>query len=345
MKKIFRRLVFQLLTGLLLIIFLNSCNSSSGFQGDGAGSLSMTSPNFQSIIKRAKDRVFPALIFMKVLKEEYREGKKKSREVSGSGVIISPSGEILSNWHVVNKATEIRCLLYNGQAYSARIVGEDKDADLALLQLNLPKGAKALPFAGISNSKELTEGDFVMAMGAPWGLSRSISVGIVSCSRRYLMHTSEYSLWIQTDAAISPGNSGGPLINIDGKVVGINTRAVMRGGDMGFASASETIIQVLPRLRKYGRANWSWTGLRLPPLKDFSRNIYFDQLDNLKMKNNKNVYIIAGPNGSGKSTLLRTATKIISSFKGEISIDGKSLTSISLEDMARSIAVDRKSVV
>jgi serine protease Do len=230
--------------------------------------------DFRQIVQSAKDKVFPTVVYIKCLRESHESGKKVSQEVSGSGVIISKEGEILTNWHVVDKATEIRCLLYSGQSFYAKLVGSDKDTDLALLKLETSK-AETFPFAGLGDSSVLKEGDFVMAMGAPWGLTRSVSIGIVSCTRRYLPE-GEYSLWLQTDASICPGNSGGPLINTSGQVVGINTLGAMLGGDLGFAIPSETIHHVLPQFREYKKANWSWLGLQLQPLRDFNRNIYFD---------------------------------------------------------------------
>jgi len=232
--------------------------------------------DFREVIRKAKDKVFPAVVFIKCLRESHEQGKKSSEDVSGSGVIISPNGELLTNWHVVDKATEVRCLLFDGQAMDARVLGTDKDTDLALVQLQLPDGAKPLPFAVLGDSTKLKEGDFVMAMGAPWGLSRSVSIGIISCKDRFLPEASEYSLWLQTDASISPGNSGGPLVNTDGEIIGINSRGVIIGGDMGFAIPSETIRSMVPQLREYGRVNWSWMGLQLQPLKDFKRNMYFE---------------------------------------------------------------------
>jgi serine protease Do len=121
----------------------------------------------------------------------------------------------------------------------------------------------------------LQEGDFVMALGAPWGLNRSVSFGIVACARRYLPEVSEYGTWIQTDASISPGNSGGPLVDTRGRVVGLNTRGASQGGDMGFAVPAPIIRLVTGRLRTGGDANWAWTGLQLQPLRDFQRNITF----------------------------------------------------------------------
>jgi serine protease Do len=234
--------------------------------------------DFRKIINGAKAKVFPAVVFIRVVAQDYAGGEKVSRESSGSGVIITADGEVLTNWHVVDKAVEVRCLLYDGEAYDATVVGSDKDADLAVIRLNRPVDKKntPLPYAIMGDSNKLQEGDFVMAMGAPWGLSRSVSLGIISCTKRYLPNTSEYSIWLQTDAAISPGNSGGPLVNTNGEVVGINTRGVMAGGDMGFAVPSETIAPIVEQLRAGGRVNWSWTGLQLQPLKDFNRNMYFE---------------------------------------------------------------------
>jgi serine protease Do len=232
--------------------------------------------DFRQIVQEAKDKVFPTVVYIKCLRENLERGKKMSEEIAGSGVLISKEGEILTNWHVIDKATEIRCLLYSGQSFYAKLVGSDKDTDLALIKLEL-KGDQTppLPFAALGDSSILKEGNFVMAMGAPWGLARSVSIGIVSCTRRYLPE-GEYSLWLQTDASICPGNSGGPLINTSGEVVGINTLGSFFGGDLGFSIPSETIQYILPQFRQYGKVNWSWFGLQLQPLRDFNRNTYFD---------------------------------------------------------------------
>lgn len=232
--------------------------------------------DFRRIVSQAKEKVFPAVIYIKCIRESHESGKKESQGVSGSGVIITSTGEALTNWHVIDKAQEVRCLLTDGRAMTAEVVGSDKDTDLALLRLTLPSGVTDLPYATIGQSTQLKEGDFVMAMGAPWGMNRSVSIGIISCTRRYLPTHSEYSLWLQTDASISPGNSGGPLLNTDGVIVGLNTRGVSSGGDMGFVVPSETIQDLLLQLRDHGKVNWSWTGLQLQPLRDFNRNIYFD---------------------------------------------------------------------
>lgn len=233
-------------------------------------------PDFRDVVRAARARVFPAVVYLKCVREGMESGRARGEEVGGSGVIISDQGELLTNWHVVDRATEIRCLLSDGRAFAGELVAADRDLDLALVRLNLTGKHEPLPVATLGPSGELEEGDFVMAMGAPWGLNRSVSVGIVSCTRRYLPNNSEYSLWLQTDASISPGNSGGPLVDTQGRIIGINTLSQTAGGDLGFAIPSDTIREVLDRMRKDREVGWSWTGLDLQPLRDFDRDVYFE---------------------------------------------------------------------
>lgn len=315
-------------------VFLLGCTGCAGRDdgslapGAGAG---LAKLDFRETVKNAKDKVFPAVVYIKGLKESYRSGKKISQETAGSGVIISAKGELVTNWHVVDKTVEVRCLLYDGRALKARVVGSDKDTDLALVQLELDKDAEPLPYAEIGDSSQLREGDFVMAMGAPWGLSRSVSIGIISCTRRFLPGNSEYSLWLQTDASISPGNSGGPLVNTAGQVVGINTRGIMYGGDMGFAIPSETVREIVGQLRRYGKMNWSWMGLQLQPLKDFDRNIYFDADEGVIVSE-------TDPDSPARRAGIRPRDRIIK-------INGKPVTAARAEDLPavrRELGVLRK---
>ncbi len=275
--------------------------------------------DFREVVRSAKDRVFPAVVFIKCVRESHEMGKKQSQEVAGSGVLISEGGELLTNWHVVDKAVELRCLLHDGRAFDADVVGTDKDLDLALVRLRLGKKDGPVPFATLGESDSLKEGDFVMAMGAPWGMARSVSIGIVSCTSRYLVESSEYSLWLQTDAAISPGNSGGPLISTDGRIVGITTLGAIIGGDMGFAVPSATIREILPRLRKRGDIEWAWTGLQLQPLRDFHRNVYFE--------GNEGVIVAGGDEHSpAKEAGVRERDRIVS-------INGSEVTALTEEQL------------
>lgn len=276
-------------------------------------------PDFRRIVQQAKARVFPAVIYIRCVRESLEGGRRERQEVSGSGVIISPQGEALTNWHVTDKATDIRCLLSDGRHFNARTVGSDKDVDLALVQLVLPPG-EHVPWAPLGDSTLLQEGDFVMAMGAPWGLNRSVSIGIVSCASRFLEQVSEYSLWIQTDAAINPGNSGGPLVNTSGEVVGLNARgAAGLAEGLGFAIPAETIRMLLPRLRADGAVNWSWLGVRLQPLRDFERDMYFDADEGV-------IVAETDPDSPARGAGLRPLDRIVR-------VNGESVTARVAEDL------------
>ncbi len=275
--------------------------------------------DFRRIVRESKDKVFPAVVFVKCIRESSEEGKKEGSEVAGSGVLISEKGEFLTNWHVIDDAREVRCLLYDGRAFHAKVLGSDKDTDVALCRTEAPDGTAAFPFAGLGDSDALVEGDFVMAMGAPWGMSRSVSIGIVACTRRYLPGTSEYSLWVQTDASISPGNSGGPLVNTKGLVVGLNARGTFQGGDLGFAIPSSTIRLIVDQIRARGRVTWTWTGLRLQPLRDFDRDTYFEGTDGV---------IVAGtdPDSPAKAAGFEPQDRLLS-------VNGARLDAVTIEDL------------
>ena len=284
-----------------------------------AASGAATVSDFRQVVQDAKAKVFPAVVFIKVLQESHEEGEKVTAQMLGSGVLISATGEVITNWHVVDKAKEVKCLLYDGRHMDATVIGKDKDTDLALLQLDVPEGAGGLPFAAMGNSAALREGDFVMAMGAPWGMSRSVSMGIISCTKRYLPDHSEYSLWLQTDAAISPGNSGGPLVDTEGAIIGINTRGMMRGGDTGFAVPVDTVRLITDRLREHGDVNWSWTGLQLQPLNDFSKDIYFEGTEGI-------IVASTDPESPARRAGLRPQDRILA-------INGQPVTAMFEEDL------------
>ncbi|MBV8881427.1 MAG: trypsin-like peptidase domain-containing protein [Planctomycetaceae bacterium] len=231
----------------------------------------------EEVIQEAKDKVFPAVVFIKPISMEFRGGKMEKVQVFGSGAIISEDGYVVTNNHVADKATEIRCVLSDKEELTAKIVGLDPETDLAVIKLNLAerKSKQPLPVAEFGDSNGLKVGELVMAMGAPHGFERSVSRGIVSSVERYL-DFAPYNLWIQTDAAINPGNSGGPLVDIHGRIVGINARG-MRGADnLGFAIPSMVVKDVVARILKDGKVQRAWTGLRFQALKDFRKSSYID---------------------------------------------------------------------
>jgi len=232
--------------------------------------------DFRKIILHAKEEVFPALIFVKPIVEEFTSGEKKQLEVFGSGVLISPDGFAVTNWHVIDKAVKINCVLFDKRQVEVALIGSDRDTDLALIKLPYPEGYEPYPYAEFWTGT-VNEGDFVMALGSPFGFQRSISLGIVSNSERYLGFESEYkyNTWIQTDASINPGNSGGPLINTDGKIVGINTLGI-DGSGLGFSIPGNMVQQIVARLKEKVQVERAFTGLRLQALQDFHSNTFVD---------------------------------------------------------------------
>ncbi len=263
-----RRLLDPFVCVILYLLTLFSCC----YANDESHSETIDFPN---IIQNAKDRNFPALIFVKPIVEEYSSGKKTHQEVFGSGVIISPDGYAVTNHHVIDKAVSINCVLYDKRQVTVQLIGSDKDTDLALLKLPVEQSQK-FPFAEF-NTSPVSEGDFVMALGSPFGFQRSISLGIISNAQRYLGFDTEYkyNTWLQTDAAINPGNSGGPLIDIDGKIIGINTLG-LSGAGLGFSIPADVVKNIVEQLRDTGKVQRSVTGLRLQPLHDFHSNTFIE---------------------------------------------------------------------
>ena len=286
-----------------------------------AGALSLAGcvapvADFRDTVAEAKRSVFPSLVYVRVITEDRADGKLEKVQASGSGVIITEDGELLTNHHVVDRASRIRCQLTDGSMYDAKVVGKDKDLDVALLKLEAPAGS-VFPAAALSR-RSLNIGEVVLAMGAPWGLARSVSMGIISCNDRYLESCGDYTLWYQTDAAISPGNSGGPLVDTHGEVVGLNARGNMMG-DQGFTIPSPIILEVLPNLRQHGNAHWAWFGIDWQPLKDFERDTAFDATNGV---------IVAGtdPQGPARAAGLQPNDRVVA-------IDGVTVTAVFREDI------------
>jgi len=191
----------------------------------------------------------------------------------GSGVIVGQDGIIATNNHVVAGADKVEVLLQDGRKLPAEVAGTDPATDLAILRVK----EKDLPAAKLGNSKLLEPGDWVVAVGSPFGLDHTVTVGVVSATgRRVGIADPSYEDFIQTDAAINPGNSGGPLLNLDGEVIGINTaiRSSNGGSDgISFAIPSATLENVLPQLVEGGRVSRGWLGVSLQPLdKDLAKS-------------------------------------------------------------------------
>ena len=185
----------------------------------------------------------------------------------GSGFIIDPSGLIVTNNHVIDDADEISVILNDGTKLKAELVGKDSKSDLALLRVHYDKPLKFVKFG---DSDKLRLGEWVIAIGNPFSLGGTVTAGIVSARNRDI-NSGPYDNYIQTDAAINRGNSGGPLFNLNGNVIGINTAIISPSGGsigIGFAIPSDSAIPVIDQLQKYGEARRGWLGVRIQEVTD-----------------------------------------------------------------------------
>lgn len=249
-----------------------SGTTGSGGAGSGAASTTTLDPRSQRLrddhlrlVTTARDRVFPALVNIQVVTVEYWGGKETKQLSGGSGTIISPDGYVVTNAHVTDNGKKFRVILADKREADATLVGEDVWTDIAVLKINTQQlGDGALPVAQWGDSRALVVGDTVMAMGSPFFLSRTVTLGIVSNTDRVFTNpidgqqdemdwgsgtTGIFTNWIQHDALINPGNSGGPLVNLSGQIIGVNARG---GSGTGFAVPSEQARWVAEQLIAHG---------------------------------------------------------------------------------------------
>jgi serine protease Do len=190
-------------------------------------------------------------------------GGPEERRSTGSGFIIRQDGYLVTNAHVVNEAERIQVKLADGRRFDGRLIGQDDRVDLALVKIE----ATGLPEAKLGDSNKLRVGEFVLALGHPFGLEQTVSFGIVSRKGAPLMVAAPGFDFIQTDAAVNPGNSGGPLVNMAGEVVGINSMAA-RNGSIGFAIPVNLVKGLLPQLAEKGKVEWGWLGVSIAEVGD-----------------------------------------------------------------------------
>lgn len=184
-----------------------------------------------------------------------QELKKQSL---GSGFIIDKDGFIITNNHVVEGAQEIKVKLAAGREYKAKVVGRDPKTDLALIKISPP--FRELPTLALGDSDSMRVGDWVLAIGNPFGLEETVTQGIISATGR-VIGSGPYDNFLQTDAPINPGNSGGPLVNINGEVIGINTAIISSGQGIGFAVPSNIAKSIIPQIQKKGKVVRGWIGV------------------------------------------------------------------------------------
>ncbi len=225
----------------------------------------------QAVIIDLADRVTPSVVNISSgdfphssrRPSERREDRSPSPPGSGSGVIIDKKGFIVTNNHVVGDANEVEVRLSDKTKFTGKVIGKDPDTDLAVIKID---SEKDLPFVPIGDSKNVKVGQWVMAVGNPFGLDRTVTIGIVSGLGRENVNLSRYEDFIQTDASINPGNSGGPLFNLHGEVIGINTAIINVAQGIGFAIPANMVQTIVSQLMSSGKVVRGWLGVGIQPL-------------------------------------------------------------------------------
>lgn len=231
----------------------------------------------------------------------------------GSGFIITPDGYILTNNHVVESATKITVTLKDGRDFSGQVVGTDATSDVAVVKIN----GSNLPTVQLGDSSQLTVGQKVIAIGNPYGLSQTVTTGVISALERNVQVSQTETLVgvVQTDAAINPGNSGGPLVDLSGRVVGINTMIYQNAQGLGFSVSINTARKVYDAIIKNGKITWPALGIQGATLTSSIALQY-----NLKIS--QGVYVVQVTSGSGAAAAGIKAGDVITA------IDGKDMTTI-----------------
>lgn len=216
---------------------------------------------FNRALTRLAERLKPALVQIRTRRPtEERESEDGPRRALGSGFLVHPSGYLVTNAHVVEGAATVQVRLASGRRLTGRVVGRDGRVDLALVKVE--PGGTPLPVLPLGDSDRLEVGELVLALGHPFGLEQTVSLGIVSRKGAPLLAAAPGFDFVQTDAAVNPGNSGGPLVDMAGRVVGVNTMAA-RNGSIGFAIPINLVKGLLPQLLAKGRVEWGWLGVRI----------------------------------------------------------------------------------
>ena len=237
---------------------------------------------FNTLLADLAEQLKPALVHIRARRPagKDKDDDAEPRRSTGSGFLIDPNGLIVTNAHVVEDADYLQIRLADGRRFTGKVVGQDGRTDLALVRID---GASKLPTLAVGDSNKLRVGEFVMALGHPFGLEQSVSLGIVSRKGAPLTVAAPGFDFIQTDAAINPGNSGGPLVNMAGQVVGVNSMAA-RNGSIGFAIPSNLVKLLVPQLATKGKVEWGWLGVSIAEIGD-------DDVGRLKLTETKGVLV------------------------------------------------------
>ena len=253
------------------------------------------------------------------------------QEGSGSGFIYNSQGDIITNYHVVEGAEELIVTLASGEEYPAKIVGADPSNDLAVIHINA--GENLPPPLGLADSDQLRVGQFVVAIGAPFGLEQTLTTGVVSALGRVIESPQANQFIgeaIQTDAAINPGNSGGPLLNLNGQVIGVNSQILSTSGSsagVGFAISANTVARVAPELIANGFYPHPWLGIQTLDLNDYTISVLKEA--GMEVTVESGVYIVGFEPGSpARAAGLSRGDRQVRFGRYVLPLDGDIITAI-----------------
>jgi len=314
-------------------------------------------------IAAARDAVQPMVVSILTVREDFRQGAPVLSVSSGSGTVISAQGHVATNAHVTENGKSFRVIFADGRELPATLVGVDKLSDLAVL-MAVTEQPETFAFASFAGTLDLLAGDTVLAMGAPWGLSNSMSAGVVNNPRRLLVSlfddeadyedrlgddqpTGRYYAWIQHDASIAPGNSGGPLVDLRGRVVGVNTRGMIFGGDLAFAIPGPDAGRVVRTLIEQGSVRRVQLGFRLRSLKgtDFDRGVLVNAVE--RGSDAEKAGLRAGDrlltlNGNAFNALQPVDVPLLQRLVAELPVDGKVKLLVEREGKQRDLVLTAK---
>ena len=250
----------------LILFFLLSMSSlllpsADAFAAEATGAQLLE--QIQNVFIDLAERVRPAVVNIAPVStsarsQETLRDRSPNNPGSGSGVIVDKQGLIVTNNHVVGDAKEVEVRLSNRSKFVGQVIGRDPDTDLAIVQITPATEFATVPFG---DSSKVRVGQWVLAVGNPFALDRTVTLGVVSGLDRDAVRLSRYEAFIQTDASINPGNSGGPLFNLKGEVIGINTAIINFAQGIGFAIPSNMVLQVVDQLRSRGKVVRGWLGV------------------------------------------------------------------------------------
>lgn len=232
-----------------------NATDNAGFDGEREGALL---DSYSRTVSAVFEKIGPSVVHIRVSGRNV-QARRGAEEGSGSGFVIAPDGYILTNSHVVHDARAMEVLLADGRTCGATLVGDDPESDLAIVRINAPH----LAYARLADSRSVRVGHIAIAIGSPFGFQQTVTAGVVSALGRSMRSQSGRLIdnVIQTDAALNPGNSGGPLLNSRGEVIGVNTAVILPAQGICFAIASNTAEFVAAWLIKDGRIRRSWVGV------------------------------------------------------------------------------------